>query len=124
MRRLSGLALLLVLLTGCAAADTEASTPAAPTTATAEPAPDEPKPDVLTEASCRHFRNVIGDIDVLTTVELREKLKEVDDKARYSEDPGIPEGSRAMLAAVTADDGEALLAAVGEFSGACEQAGV
>jgi Spy/CpxP family protein refolding chaperone len=108
------LLLTALLLTGCA---TEASTD----TSSAKAA-DGPKVDVLTEASCRHFRNVMGDIDVLTTDELRKKLKEVHEKGQYAEQSGIPEASRAMLAAATQDNGEALLQAAGDMDKACSAA--
>jgi hypothetical protein len=118
MGHLSGAVLVAALaasLVGCGGASEVPS---------AEPTPDEPKVDSLTEASCRHFRNVMDDVDVLSPDELRKKLKEVHDKGRYAEAAGVPEASRGMLAAATQDDGEAFLTAVGEMYSACDAAGV
>lgn len=106
-----------LLLAGCGGTETVATSgPGKPSA--------EPKVDSLTEASCRHFRNVMGDIDVLTAEELRKKLKEVHDKGQYAEATGVPEASRSMLSAATSDDGEAFLEAIGEMSQACKTAGV
>ena len=90
----------------------------------ADPARAGAEADTSAARACRHFYNIMGEIDVLSVPELREKLKEVNDDARYSETQGIPEGTRAMLAAITADDGEALLRSTGEFYAACNAGGV
>lgn len=66
----------------------------------------------------------MGDLDVLTVAELRGKLKEVYSTASVSNSTAIRTYSRAMLAAVTLDDGEALLSSAKEFSNACRQFGL
>jgi hypothetical protein len=86
---------------------------------TAKPASTRPEADASTELSCIHFRNVMGDLDVLTVPELRGKLKEVYSTASVSPIDAIRAHSRGMLAAVTADDGEALLSSAKQFSDAC-----
>jgi len=77
--------------------------------------------DASARLACGHWYNVRSDITdgVLTVPEMRQKLQEVHDDARVSEHPGIAEGARDMLAAVTADDPESFGDAAGRFNGAC-----
>ena len=98
-------------------------TPVAPKPA---PAPAKPKADASAELGCGHFRNIMGDVSagILTDAELRTKIKEVYDTAYVSENAGIPDAARAMLAAITADDSNAFVAAVTAFDGACRAVGV
>lgn len=86
----------------------------------------KPKADASAELGCGHFRNIMGDVDagILTDAELRTKFKEVYDTAYVSENPGIAEDARAMLAAITAGDGDPLVAAATAFSAACNAVGV
>ena len=56
--------------------------------------------------------------------ELRGKLQDVNRDASVSESAAIRTGARAMLAAVTADDGEALLSSAKQFSDACRSFGL
>lgn len=82
------------------------------------------EPDAGAKLACRHFRNVARDFSdgVLTVPEFRDKLKEVDDDASVSEEPGIASGARRMLAAVTAMDDAELADAVTDFGDACAAA--
>lgn len=98
-------------------------TPVAPKPA---PAPAKPKADASAELGCTHFRNIMGDVSagILTDAELRTKIKEVYDTAYVSENAGVPDGARAMLAAITAEDSTAFLAAATAFDGACRAVGV
>jgi hypothetical protein len=80
--------------------------------------------DASAKLACRHFRNVMGDLEILSTPELRTKVQEIHDNARVSEEPGVAPAAREMLAAATADDGERFLQAVGEMHGACADAGL
>jgi hypothetical protein len=57
--------------------------------------------DAGAEAACQHFRNVVGDADILNNAEFREKLKEVHDSASATEDAELRESARGMLASVT-----------------------
>lgn len=114
---------------------------ALPTTSTtAVPAPATTKPrttpapaqqsssgegDASSRLACSHFRNVADDFSagLLTIGELREKLKEVNGNAQVSEALGVRNSARAMLAAVTIDDGDAFLAAMNAMYKACTAAG-
>lgn len=118
-----------------AAAETTTTAEAAETTTTAAAAETTTKPpaqpsssgegDASSRLACSHFFNVANDATagVLTVEELREKLKEVNDNAKVSEAPGIRESARAMLAAVTSDDGDGFLEAVEAMGDACRAAG-
>lgn len=99
------------VLTGCAAGTSASSAPVA---------------DGSAQLSCTHFRNVMGDITkgILTNAELVTKMQEVYNDAAYSTDPGIPDGSQALLAAATADDPTAFDAAITTFGTACSDVGV
>jgi hypothetical protein len=103
-------------------ATTQPPTTAAPTTETPE---TQPEADAATQASCRHFRNVMGDAGqgVLSDEELRDKLKEVNDSASVSERADIRAGGVAMLRAITIGDSDELLKAATQFDKACDRAG-
>jgi hypothetical protein len=60
-----------------------------------------------------------ADADLLTPSELRERAQGVWDNAEISETPGIMTSARAMLAALTNGDLDALEAAVGDMDAAC-----
>lgn len=118
MTRTRALLLLPFLLLGCAApAQDEAGT-------NAGRSESGPKADASATFACRHFRNVIGDADVLNDAELREKIKEVEEDANVSKTPGIAEHGRGMLAAITADDAEAFTNEAAAFAEACSTHGV
>ena len=87
---------------------------------------DDDEPDGGAQLACRHFRNVANDYSdgVLTLGELREKLKEVEDDARVSEEPGVASAARELLAAATALDAAAMVPAIERLDQACTQAGV
>lgn len=95
-----------VLAVGCGSATSGASG-----------GPDEG--DASARLACDHFRNVAGDVDVLTTAELRDKVAEIHDTARVSEVPGIAPNARAMLSAITQGDSAALDTSVRAFGDAC-----
>jgi hypothetical protein len=132
-----GILLIMVLLatvfggndegTDTASQQTEAPATAAPATAPEAASTVEPQPeaDASTQASCQHFRNVIGDVGqgVLSDAELRDKFKEVNDSASVSERADIRAGGVAMLRAITTGTTEDLLKAVGQFDKACDRAG-
>lgn len=86
--------------------------------------------DAGANLACTHFRNVASDAanGLLTPEEVRTKLQEVYSDARVSSSPGIADGARRMLAAVTTliqgggSDAE-YKAAISAFSDACTAAG-
>lgn len=81
-------------------------------------------PDAGAQLACTHFSNVAQDAadGVLTNEELRSKIKEVEDDASVSDEPGVADAARRMLAAVTAVDPEAYGDAVTDFVAACNAA--
>jgi hypothetical protein len=94
-----------------------------------EPAPAstsvaEPEADASAQLACRHFRNVMGDLEILSTPELREKIGEVHENANVSQEPGVAPAAREMLAAATADDGDRFMTAIGDMHNACTDAGL
>jgi hypothetical protein len=111
MRRILLLLSVVLVLPACGGQESEV-----------EPAAQEA--DASAFVACRHFRNVMGDVDILSPEELRVKVQEIHDKARVSEEPGVAESARGMLAAATADDGEAFMMSVGQMSDACREAGL
>jgi hypothetical protein len=84
------------------------------------------KGDAGAQLACPHFRSVMRDFTahILTLDEFRGKLKEVNDNAKLSSEPGIAPNSQAMLAAVTQVDDPALSAAVSRFGDACKRLGL
>ena len=88
--------------------------------------PVKPTADASAQLSCEHFHNVMSDFigGILTTVELRSKIQEVYDTASVSENAGIPDGARSLLASATADNGPAFLASARVFTAACEAVGL
>lgn len=119
-------AIIAVAVAGCAPVDDDA---ADVETEADEPEPEpaaEPEPERVESSArvaCTHFRNVVGDADILSDAELREKIAEVHESARVSEEPGIAAGSREMLSTITGGDVDGFGAAVGEFAAACQAAG-
>ena len=82
--------------------------------------------DPSAAAACSHFRNIMGDVSdgILTPVELRTKLQEVNDTARRTNAPDdIQTEATAMVAAATADNGNSLTASIGRMDTACTAAG-
>lgn len=79
---------------------------------------------VYSRAACVHFRNVAGDYSagILTMGELRTKLAQVRDKTDIAT-PRIQAASTAMLAAITANDVDSLVAAVTAMGSACTATG-
>jgi hypothetical protein len=103
------------------AADTDTSSPAP----ASERTDSESEVDASTQLSCAHFRNIMSDVaqGVLNDVELRNKLKEVNDSASVSERADVRAGGVAMLRAMTTGTTEEFLTAAGEFDQACDRAG-
>ena len=68
----------------------------------------------------------MNDVDqgVLNDVELRAKLKEVNNSASVSDRADIRDGGVAMLRAITTGTIEELLEAAGQFDTACDRAGL
>ncbi len=87
---------------------------------------DEMGGDPSARQACVHFHNVAADYtdDQLTFTELRDKLKEVEDKASVSDTPGISSAARDMVAAVTNTDEAALTDAVNRMGDACDRINV
>jgi hypothetical protein len=121
---------LAIALSGCGDSAETAQEPASAktgrdaassSTPTKRPTPAPATADASAKVACRHWRNVVGDISkgILSDEEIRTKVQEVYDSAWVSEEPGIAEGAEAVLRAVTMDDGEAFLAAMGDFTDAC-----
>jgi hypothetical protein len=81
--------------------------------------------DASAELACSHFRNVSGDAadGLLTDAELRDKLKEVHEDAQVSEEPGVADSARRMLAAATSGDTAELELAITAMDQACSDAG-
>lgn len=75
--------------------------------------------------ACDHFANVWTDYGkgILSTPELRDKIKQVYGDAQYATSAGIADGAQALLAAATVDDGNAFWTAASAFSNACQTIG-
>lgn len=91
----------------------------------ADPDGGGPGSDASASLACTHFRNVAADYSegLLTVPELRTKLQEVHSDASVSTNPGIAEGARDMLAAITRQDLDAFNPAVRRFGDACRAVG-
>lgn len=78
------------------------------------------------QLACSHFRNVATDYNagVLTASELRDKLKQVDDDAQISGEPGVATAARQLLAASTAGNENEMARQVTALNAACTAAGV
>jgi uncharacterized lipoprotein YajG len=116
-----------LLLTGCG--DSEPSETATPTipqepvaTIPEETTVTTPPRDRSSSLACDHFRNVLGDADILTSQELRVKLQEVESNANIAT-PAVQRSARDLLVAATAGDAEGVTRAVVELSDACSAAG-
>jgi hypothetical protein len=75
--------------------------------------------DASAQLACRDFYDVAGEADLITDAELRDRLQDIWNTAEVSETPGIAEAARAMLAAATSGDVDALEVAVDDMSAAC-----
>lgn len=76
--------------------------------------------------ACNHFANTWNDWvkGQLTAAELRQKLKEVRDNTMGVATPEVTRAAEALIAASTADDASALVAAKEQMLSACNAAGV
>jgi hypothetical protein len=85
---------------------------------------NEPTAPAATNSSvaCTHFRNVLGDADVLSDAELREKLKEVEGNASIAS-PAVQAAARQLLAAVTSGTSGDVQAAATQMVTACAVSG-
>ncbi len=81
-----------------------------------------PTPDA--SLACDHYRNVMTDIGkgVLTPAEIRTKTKEISDNAAIAP-AAVQTAATQMLAATTADNGDAFLKASSAMDSACSAAG-
>lgn len=86
---------------------------------------DGSKEDVRAEFACTHFRNILSDVQagIYTDAELRTKLQEVYDDARYSTARGIGPNAEQMLRGITTGDQDVLMSGVAEFSASCDELG-
>jgi hypothetical protein len=91
---------------------------AAPSTTTEDRGP---RSDNQAFLACTHFRNVMADVDagILTDVELRKKLQEVNDDARLSDVERVRVASVALLRAMTIGDPSGLPGARRDMTVAC-----
>lgn len=80
--------------------------------------------DAATEQACRHFRNVSSDgaSGILSYTEMREKFKEVQQKARLG-GSGVSRAATQMLSAATSGSTSELAAAILDMGAACSRAG-
>lgn len=87
-----------------------------------EPAPaSDRSSDTSARAACRHMANVVDDAaaGILTDAEIRSKLREVYDSARFADDREVADLAEDALAAATARDPDRMGVAVREMAGAC-----
>lgn len=126
-------AVLVIAWIGGSLFESDSTEPAAPATAgdSGQPAAPEPPPttagaDGSTQLACEHFRNVMGDVGngLLTVPELREKTKEFYSTGQRSEISQVRTATRQMLAAITAGDTDAYMAASKRMDAACDQMGL
>ena len=120
MKLIALAAVAVLALAGCSTAATPTAAKA-PAVKAAVAKSAKPVADASAQLACGHFVNVMGDFSkgILSTAEMRTKIKEVYDNASVSLNKGIPDGATSMLAAVTADDGTAFLTASNAFMAAC-----
>ena len=81
--------------------------------------------DMFTKRACRKFREFVGEAGkgILTISEMRAEFQDTYEAAQFSEIPVITEAATATLAALTAQDADALAPAVDVFSKACIKLG-
>ena len=85
----------------------------------------EPTVDIYIQSACRKFREFteVAGKGILTIAEMRAKFKDTYEAAQFSDIPIIADAATRTLAALTAQDAEALAPATKDFSGACIAAG-
>jgi hypothetical protein len=81
--------------------------------------------DLYTKRACRKFREFTSEAGkgIWTTSEMRAEFQETYEAAQFSEIPVITEAATATLAALTAQDAEALAPATDVFAKACIKLG-
>lgn len=81
--------------------------------------------DQSAEMACDNFRVLAGDVQdgQLTTDEMRSAMREVEGQASRSDDEGLADSAREMVAAITDGDDDRLAAAVADVDEACTDAG-
>jgi hypothetical protein len=81
--------------------------------------------DGAASAACQHYHDVAADAKagILTTEELRTKLREVYETARASHSPAVASAATNMLAAITSGTPDELGTASTNFSYACAAIG-
>jgi hypothetical protein len=65
--------------------------------------PESPR-DSVGWMTCREWRQLIADADILTTAEFRSRLQAIEGRARYATTDGLAEAVRRTLQASTKDD--------------------
>lgn len=77
--------------------------------------------DASATLACQHFGNVLGDIrdGILTGEEARQKLVEVNDDAKYSDDLQVRTSSKTLLAAFTSGTSDEVSTATNSLIEAC-----
>ncbi len=79
-------------------------------------------PDGGAEIACSLFADTAKDVKdgVLSEAELRPRVQEIEEAARTSDQPGMADAARRILAAVTsADEADGLTDAMNDFQTAC-----
>lgn len=79
--------------------------------------------DPAAESACRHFRNILGDVQagILTDAELREKFTEVHGTAIASDDADLRQAATLVLNELTSGRVPAYLKAVGRLDSICDR---
>lgn len=82
--------------------------------------------DASAVLACRDFRRTVADLDagILTNAELRQRIQAVHENARLVDStvaPGVADGARVLLAAVTQGATEQAKTAIGLLAKACSQ---
>jgi hypothetical protein len=100
-RTIAIIAALLVALTLAACEPTTSGSGGnSPAQTTSKPKATKPEADASAQAACRHFRNVAGDADILTSDQLIKKLGEVNSSAEASDFPPLRVAARQVLSDV------------------------
>ncbi len=82
------------------------------------------EPDGGAELACSRFNELANDVrdGVLSEAELRPRVQDIEEAARASDEPGMANSARRILAAVTsADEADGLTDAMNDFQTACAE---
>lgn len=75
--------------------------------------------DPLGRSACYGAYELSRDADLLTDAEIRERVQDIYDDARYSDVPGVAPAARRLLAAATSVDVDAFSAAASDLAESC-----